>query len=227
MATTLAQLRVKVNNYASGLGDNYILPSQLADQLIVINDRYVQFCEETRYLFDDKISFTLVVNTDAYNLRNTSAFTKRMLEVTRVMINGAFILQGDVTSAPAVNQAYLTSAASIPAVWWMQPPKDLILWPKPDAVYSNSYVSGWYLPSDLSAESDQVEIEDVDVDALAWYIARSLIVPGKVATKEIAQVITVMNAMCDSRMKELRLRSAALYNGLMRRRSTMRAGAKY
>ena len=218
---TRATFRTLVLNMASGFGENYILNTQ--DTLLnsLIDERLKLYTKETACLYDDKIAFTLTASTDAYSLRNTSAFAKEMWRVERVYIDGSPIAQADVSTVPLLEPSYITADTSKPAFWWTQPPHDLVLFPVPDVVYSNNYVSGWYLHPDLASDSTSLTLPVEHQRTAARFTALALVEPGKL-TGEALNVYRNMEELCRKEMDKARIDASRLHSSFNRRRSTIR-----
>jgi hypothetical protein len=112
--------------------------------------------------YADGVTLTLVSGTQTYNTRNVGAtsFSKKMIEVKRVLINGSRLYTRNggygMWSQREVEEdypSYLTDASGTPTKAW-QVGDLLYLHSKPNAgVVSggSNYVSGIYMPADLSA----------------------------------------------------------------------------
>lgn len=156
---TRSEIRTLVLNLADFGTSNYILDSQttLLDELI--DERFKLFSLLTRCLYDDKISFTLTIGTDQYTMDSTSVFTRAIFDVNRVMVNGSYILRASADQVSLIDSGYLTQGNDLPAIWWTHPQR-LMLYPKPDQAYSESYVSAWFYHPAFSSDSTESDIPE-------------------------------------------------------------------
>lgn len=206
---TRARFRRIVLNYADGFGENYVLNTEDTELNTIIDERLKLFTDRTRCLYDDKISFTLSVGQDDYSMRNTTVFTQEMAEVTAVMIDGQFIPRARSADMKLISATYLVTPSNKPKLWLISPRHSLQLYPKSDAVYSNSYVSGWYLQPDLTSDSDATLIPEEYDRTAAAFTALALFRPGK-GSREALNYYAGLKAETEAEMDELRKRSDSL-----------------
>lgn len=209
MAMTRARFRRLVLNFANGFGENYLLNTEDTELNTLIDEQLKLFTDRTRCLYDDKISFTLILNTDEYSMRNTAVFTQELTEVTAVMINGQFIPRARSQDMKFINSAYILADSNLPKVWFMSPRHSLVLYPKPDQVYSNCFVSAWYLQPDLTSDSDATLIPEEYDRTAAQFTALALFRPGKGSVEALTYYRDLKNET-EADMKLLRERSDSL-----------------
>lgn len=107
--------------------------------------------------YDPAVVFTLTANTGTYNLRDLTAFTKKIHRVERVMINGNMLYtrsRQDVGlwslgELQQFEQTWVTDPAGTPTKA-VQYDTKLILHSKPDGAYGNNYIAGIVFPADLT-----------------------------------------------------------------------------
>jgi hypothetical protein len=149
----------------------------------LVNDRLRSFTEKVKCLYDDRVAMTLTQNVAVYSLRDTNVFTKEMVTVDIVVVDGdpLYNYQGQIGLASLrevqhFDTLYLTADAAKPSKAFLRPPYHLVFNRKPDQAYANCYVSGFYLhPAiDTDSDGDDVELsvpEEYQRAACVWYAA--------------------------------------------------------
>jgi hypothetical protein len=162
MATMLGDLLKSrdVSNY-KGLAPT---ATQISEQL----NYAARFISKEIYQFDPSIAMTLTIDDGDMDLFGT-AFTRDVLEVKQVIVNGIPLRAANGTigmwSYQEVERIYpqwRTAAHGTPRIAF-QLDRTLYTYPKPDAAYSNSYVSGTYLCAELTG-SDTALSYDLPVE---------------------------------------------------------------
>lgn len=117
-----------------------------------------RFVSRRIYQFDPSIATTLTIDDGDMDLFG-SAFTRDVLEVKRVIINGQPLRRPDGTVGlykyQEVEDRYPTwrsTAHGLPRIAF-QLDRVLYLYPKPDAAYSNCFVAGQYLCATLDGSN--------------------------------------------------------------------------
>ena len=164
-----------VKAYTDVLGQPYLEGTAQND---AINRALERFTEDTYCLYDDDVSFTTSSSIGHYDMRDTTVFGQKMLRVLRVWVDGVLIRQV-ATQRDMVNleSLYIYATPDTPKYWFTQGTSQLVLYPKPDSTYSDTYVSGWYLHPTLSDETEELVIPDSDLEAAAIECALALMHP--------------------------------------------------
>lgn len=134
-----------------------------------------EFTEETRYLFDDNITFTLS-STDSFALRSTVSFSQKLWRPVAIWIGGVRI--GQVLSQQdmaALQSTYVTDSAGTPQKWFTQG-NEIVLYPEPPGPIANSRASGWYLHPTCT-DADPLLIQNSDVTTVAKFCAYKILEP--------------------------------------------------
>lgn len=176
-----------VSAHVTASGRGYVTAS--ADKNGLANRRILAFAEATLCNYDDDVAFTLVQNQAEYDMRSTTPFAKAMAVIRRVVINGTSIL--DQNGEPGLitlpeledeDPVYDLHAAGMPSRACMVGRQQLRLYPKPDQIYTSSYVSGWTLPTAIDTtsggDSTAIDIPDEYLDLCAAYVASYLMAPA-------------------------------------------------
>jgi hypothetical protein len=163
-----------------------------ADKNAVANRRMTMFAELTRCLYSDAITFDLspggtIPTNGIYDLRDSSStFSKKICSVDIVTIAGVPLLdhKGDPGLIPikelrTLYRDYLSADPAPPKHACLISPRQLRIFPVPDASYADNYIAGNILPADIdtSAGGDNTALEfnEEDCEALAYFVAVGLI----------------------------------------------------
>lgn len=108
--------------------------------------------------YSPKITLTLVIGQDTYNLRDitTPVVSKKVVRVHKVVINGTPLL---TRAARDYGLWSLDELETFAPTWFsdttgqstkaVQQGQNLILHPAPSSLFSSNYIAGTYLPADL------------------------------------------------------------------------------
>lgn len=182
---TLEDFRTLVFTIAKTHGQPYIKLTDTADLNALINESLRRLCVDTKCLYDDNVTFTLSTSVSGrFDMRDTTYFSREMVDIRRVVIDGS-PLWGPTASQHlfSVEQIerdvpnYRTAATGKPSRAAVIPPSTLILSPAPSSVYSNCFVSGWYLPDLLELDTDELALNEEDQRDAAYQVAYDLILP--------------------------------------------------
>ena len=160
-----------------------------ADQLVVANRRIKMFCERTRVLYDDQITFDLSPNgsipaNGVYDLRDTTyTFGKAICWLDTVLIEGVPLRDPEgipgLTPIGKLPPGYQVQAASRPRCAVQLSPTSVRLFPVPDQSYSNCFATGAILHPEINvapfADGTQLSIPDEYCEAVAVFVAIGLI----------------------------------------------------
>jgi hypothetical protein len=165
-------------------GQQYLAATQTTELNALINRCLIQVGSKYPALYDDQIQFTLVPGTHTYNLRNAASFARRISKPLQVVIDGLPLQsprggrgKSSMAELNATWEVYRTSPNSKPLFWAEKPPQHLRLFPTPDFAYADSYVSGWYLPPDLTTDAQEPELPLEYHEAFTRYVAAKLLEP--------------------------------------------------
>jgi hypothetical protein len=183
MVTVTLIARVK-NHLKYDLDGYFGLVDSVSDADVVasINDRLKLMCRDI-YQFSPSIGFTLTAGSNAYDLRDTSVVSQRVIRVHDVIINGIALRtrKGDrkgLWSLQEVERDYptwRTDDNGTPTKAF-QLGTTLYLHPAPSTgivTAGNSYISGTYMAPDLSASAlgDPIDLPEELHPALALLTA--------------------------------------------------------
>ena len=189
----------------------------------LINERVRAFAERTRCLYDDAVTFTLAASTSVYSYRSSGVFSRDLIEVDRVYISrnplsnfqgkfGPISLDELVYNFPT----YLTDGTGIPSHFCQIAPHSLRLYPTPASAYVNCFVSGWYMPSNIttstSGDSTEIGLPEEYQRTAAYFTASALLFPtstGDIDYQKLAQ----LNQEAGTQMLELTNRSKRFVGG--------------
>lgn len=212
---TRSDLMAIVTEIVESSGRPYV--TSTAGQNGIANSRMAQFSAETECLWSDNIALTLVTNQAIYNTRSLVATPSAMARVHSVTIDG-YALNKAGTDQPGMtpitdlerNRGYLATPAGKPVMAAQMDPGTFRLWPKPDQVYSNCYVSGPVLQPaiDTTSAGDDTALSFLDEDcrAVAVFVAIGLIAWGAGSESDY-QRMQYLDGIAANHMRELTARS--------------------
>lgn len=195
--------------------------SSNTDALAVANEVLGRFTEQTMCLFSDRITFTLSTSTPVYSLRDLTVFGQAIINVQRVYINKTPIFQVTEEDISRMFPSYLTDAAAKPSSWFTMPPEQIALNVTSDQVYTNSFVSGWYVHPILTAESGAggtLFLRPEDMRVAAKEVAIAMLEPYALGTSR--DRLDKLMAENEAAKVRIRGRSSQLYAGDETRRGS-------
>lgn len=206
---TLATLKVALTGHQLYLDDFNADAPSAAQQLLALNWA-LRNIGKRLHLFDPKITFTLVANQNEYNLRDvtTPVVSRKVLIPHAVYIGGNPLYQYNgnigvwgIGQLARDRTTYLTAAAGTPEIAAFYQGK-LWLHPKPDAIGSNNFISGTYIPADMAADGDVPGIPEELHECLAYYAAVHQALPTA-TEQEQWQRIVAYNAEWENEVARL------------------------
>ncbi len=160
---TLAELRDLMKDYELML-DNYKGAPTDAQRNAQINWAYRTLAAEVS-MFDPKVVFNLTSGKAVYDLRSTTDFGKRMLQVYRVVIGGTLLRRTDgypglwtMDELERHVPDWRTAAGNTPTKAVQYSSTSLLLHPTPTSAGSDNFVAGTVLPDDLVNDTDEPEL---------------------------------------------------------------------
>lgn len=182
---TLEDFRTLVFTIAKTHGQPYLKLTDVADLVALINESLRRLCSDTKCLYDDSVALTLSTSVGGrFDMRDTTYFAREMVDIRRVVVDSSPLLGPTATQhiygvedIGRIVPDYRTAAAGKPARAVVIPPRTLLLVPAPASVYSNCYVSGWYVPSLLELETDELALNEEDQRDAAYHVAYDLVLP--------------------------------------------------
>lgn len=193
------------------------------------NERLAAYSYRTYCLFDDAIALTLVSGTPTYDLR---ALAKLVFHPMHVVIDGSVLYDYDGQPGPVAalelmrqEPTYLVSTAAPPLRWCYMPPSTIRLWPKPDAVYSNCFVGGYYLhpviATNAGGDATELTLPVEHQRTAAVFAAIDLMEPNAAADSDYARMkVLDPRAAADMRRHEERAKE-------LLQRGTLRRGSRF
>lgn len=152
-----ADFRSLVVHFSKVYGPPYILQSAYGDMDALISEVLKTFSAETRCIFKDDITGTLASGTGLYSLRDTTIFSREILEPTEVVVNGAVRPRVAQNDYRAFNNDYTQDTDAEPQRYILIPPHHIRFHPDPDSAYAVR-IMGWVVHQDMDSDSDQIEI---------------------------------------------------------------------
>lgn len=158
-------------------GEAYVTGS---NQTGPLNRLLERFTEETYYLYDDNITFTLSA-TDSFALRSTTSFSQKLWRPVAVWIDNVPIIEvASQEDMAGLQSTYVSDTAGTPRYWFSQG-NELTVYPEASGAISNSRASGWYLhPTCVDATT--MLIQDSDLATCAKFCAYHLLEPRATGT---------------------------------------------
>lgn len=166
---TLTEIRDQITGFTEFDLDNYLGRNPTPDEMTgLVNWAIRAFSKKTRCNYSTQITMTLEANDSELDCRDLTNVTKKVLEPRRVTINGSCLRNryGDygLWSLSDIEECYPSyqtydAAQPVRAAWL--PNNKLLLSPKVDQAYSNSFISGWYLAADLVTGTDDSNSPDI------------------------------------------------------------------
>jgi len=172
------------------------------------------------HLFDPKITFTLVASQAKYDIRDvkTPVVSRKVLIPHVVTLGGNPLYQYDgkvgvwsIGELARCRPTYLTESAgtvSIAAFF----DRYIYLSPAPSAVGSNNFISGTYIPADMSNDTDEPDIPEELHECLAYYAAVHAALPSATETEQW-QRIQAYNAEWADEVKRMGKQNANALEG--------------
>ena len=215
---TRLELKTLVGYFAQASGQAYITAA--SDINALIGECIGIYAEETLTFFDPKIALTLSSGVSAYDLRSLSIVSKKVCLPVSVAIGNATLTNmygrpGPISSTEwhGLSDAYSVSNAT-PTRWTWEPPNTLRLYAAPSSAGSNNYVSGYYIPADLSADGDEVPLPAECERELALFVTSRLLDPR--ASGESLEKVQRLDQVAWARFQARKERAAQLMNTVYR-----------
>ena len=215
------QFRSLVESYVKYSGNQYI--SDAVDLNTLCNERLRAFSAETLCLYDDAITLTLTANTATYNFRDLSIVSKELVLPTHVVIDAYPLYNyqmrrgfASLDEVATYSPNYLTAGAAKPNRAILLPGNTLRLVAKPDQVYTNCYLPGFYFHPTISTlpsgDATSISIPEEFQRVAAIYTAIDLLLPTSTAQSDYEK-IAVFDKRAAQQMMELKSRSASFFDG--------------
>lgn len=216
---TLAEFRTLVKAFAQVEGQPYL--TEDADVDALINEKLREFARRTRCLFTSQATFAIQAGVATYNMEGTTnpvntSGTIEFCEITNVVLNSLALYDrwgriGKTTYEDLIDETpnFTQTTAGTPIRWTQLPSQQLILWPSPSTSFvsassGENFVSGFYLPTSLVDDADELEFVDDTQRVAAKYVAAELIHPYA-AGASLAKYDRLMKEV-SVRINELRVR---------------------
>lgn len=154
----------------------------------VINERVGDYSEIAGCFFDPAIPFTLATDVSTYDLRGAAFDGKRICDVQDITIDKRPLYdlspqprRGSIGWADLIERYpnYQTDASQAPKHWLNVAPQSVMLYPTPDQVYSDCFVSGYYMHPDMDDDADLILLPQRLIRFAAKFVAATLMDPRK------------------------------------------------
>lgn len=178
---TRSEFRDRVNAYMATEAQPY--ETSDSDINAQINELLPTYSGIARCLFSNKTTLTLVAGTAVYDLRGPE-FGNAMEHVLDVFVDGSALgdMEGYHRSMGYQDAAdhlreFGTASDDQPRYWLQVPPHSIQLFPAPDSVYSDTFVTGFYRHPAMTDDADELVIPDELLYPAAMYVAAHILDP--------------------------------------------------
>lgn len=174
---TLAQLRTLTSYFISYDNDAYLGESPSNSDLDTVVNWAIRSIARRLYLFEPMIALTTSAGVSRYDIGDTTYFERRMLDIHRVVVGGTILRDnrsqfGLYPSLNAFEARYPTwrTASNGTPTGAVLAGQNLTFDCPASGVLANTFVSGQFMPNDLSADG-QTPLLPVELHELVAYLA--------------------------------------------------------
>ncbi|MBS1826521.1 MAG: hypothetical protein JST93_14490 [Acidobacteria bacterium] len=173
---TLSELRTLATYLLTYDQDTYIESPSNSDWNALINQG-IRAIARRLYLYEPKIILTTSAGVGRYDISDTTAFERKMLDVDKVVVSGAVLknersaqgLYSSIDWFDAKNPTWRTASNGTPTAAILL--GQVLTFDKPaSGVIANTFVSGRFIPNDLSADG-QSPLLPTELHELVAYFA--------------------------------------------------------
>lgn len=223
---TLTNFATLVQAYTQPFGSPYLADTDTTNQYLVYSRALQKFTYDTLCNYDDRITFTLATNTYNYSMVDTTTpVVSRLVARPIAVYIGAKKIAGMDSIADLENQpGYQTASAARPRVWALRSPNTLVVWPKADQAYSDSYISGFWMHAPVTTGADVLTIPDIDLEAAAKEVAYWLLEPYSIGSEELGSFLNQLKGALEGQKTEIRKRADHYFNNRITRKRRSKTG---